>query len=49
MSSDRKLFEAFMVNGTVEGKVPAEVAKLPDWKTPLSIGIVSGISSSNQY
>ncbi len=47
MSSDRKLFEGIMVNGTVEGEVPMEIAKLPDWKTPIVIGIVSGNPPSN--
>ena len=49
MSSDRKLFEAEMVNGTIEGEVPAEVAKLPDWKTTLTIGIVTGAPPSNYF
>jgi hypothetical protein len=34
-----------MINGTVEGDIPLEDAKLPDWKTPIHIGIIHGQTS----
>ncbi len=41
MTSERTLFVGEMVNGTFEAAIPSDIAKLPDWKAPIFIGIGS--------
>ena len=44
MGSDRKLYGGDMINGTLDFEIPEEIVKLPDWKFPVHIGIISGKS-----
>ena len=46
MSSDRKLIQGQMINGTIDFEIPEDIAKLSDWKSPVQIGIVSGKSGN---
>jgi hypothetical protein len=41
MTSERTLFVGEMFNGTFEAAIPSDIAKLPDWKAPIFIGIGS--------
>ena len=31
-----------MINGKIDSKVPDDVAKLPNWKAPIKIGVHKG-------
>ena len=38
--SDRKLLEVKMQDGKIEADVPADVAKLPEWKGPIRVAVL---------
>ena len=40
--STLKLLEVWMIDGKIDVEVPAEIAKLPNWKAPISIAVHQG-------